>query len=413
MDFGALPPEINSGRMYSGPGAGPMLAAAAAWDGLAAELSSTASSYDSVISGLAGEAWSGPSAASMTAAATPFASWMSSTAGYAEQTAVQARAAAAAYDAAFSATVPPPVIAANRSLLMSLIATNILGQNTAAIAATEAHYAEMWAQDALAMYGYAGASANATVLPPFSTPPRTANPAGLTSQVAAASHSAALAGSQAPTTLTQLMSMVPSALQSLATSGAVNAAQAEPPLLAFLDFIAGPLSPISLFGIGGIPYLLAIQAVLLPMNGSNVVAAVVRAEKMAAAGEWVPPLAGLDAEPRLVSLPTPGGAAVSAGIGNASSVGRLSVPSGWAAATPAAESVTTVPPSAGPGAAPMLTADSGNGLVSNLALGGLAGRAIGATGGAASRAAGTVTDAAKSSKPTKATIIVIPPSAED
>ena len=30
LDFGALPPEINSGRMYVGPGSGPMLAASAA-----------------------------------------------------------------------------------------------------------------------------------------------------------------------------------------------------------------------------------------------------------------------------------------------------------------------------------------------------------------------------------------------
>ena len=42
MDFGAFPPEINSARMYAGPGAGSMLAAAAAWDGLAADLHSTA-----------------------------------------------------------------------------------------------------------------------------------------------------------------------------------------------------------------------------------------------------------------------------------------------------------------------------------------------------------------------------------
>ncbi|EUA42649.1 PPE family protein [Mycobacterium xenopi 4042] len=55
---------------------------------------------------------------------------MNQTAAQAEQAANQARAAAAAYEAAFAATVPPPVIAANRSLLMSLIATNILGQNT-------------------------------------------------------------------------------------------------------------------------------------------------------------------------------------------------------------------------------------------------------------------------------------------
>ncbi|WP_230870431.1 PPE domain-containing protein, partial [Mycobacterium canetti] len=26
MDFGALPPEINSARMYAGAGAGPMMA---------------------------------------------------------------------------------------------------------------------------------------------------------------------------------------------------------------------------------------------------------------------------------------------------------------------------------------------------------------------------------------------------
>ncbi|POX94491.1 hypothetical protein C3477_26875, partial [Mycobacterium kansasii] len=42
MDFAALPPEINSGRMYAGAGAGPLLAAAAAWNGLALELNTTA-----------------------------------------------------------------------------------------------------------------------------------------------------------------------------------------------------------------------------------------------------------------------------------------------------------------------------------------------------------------------------------
>ncbi|MCV7029324.1 PPE family protein, partial [Mycobacterium sherrisii] len=40
MDFAMLPPEVNSGRMYAGAGSGPLMAAAAAWDGLAAELSS-------------------------------------------------------------------------------------------------------------------------------------------------------------------------------------------------------------------------------------------------------------------------------------------------------------------------------------------------------------------------------------
>src|SRR5581483_10074705 len=154
MDFALLPPEVNSGRMYTGPGSGPMLAAATAWDGLAAELQSTAASYRSVIAELSGGPWRGPSSAAMASAVEPYIEWMTASGAQAEQSASQAKAAAAAYEAAFAMTVPPPLIVANRNLLMALIATNIFGQNTAAIAATEADYAEMWAQDVSAMYGY-------------------------------------------------------------------------------------------------------------------------------------------------------------------------------------------------------------------------------------------------------------------
>ena len=108
MDFAMLPPEVNSGRMYAGPGSGPMLAAATAWDGLAAELQSTAASYESAISELSGGPWLGPSSASMAAAAAPYMEWMTTTAAQAEQTATHAKAAAAAYEAAFAMTVPPP-----------------------------------------------------------------------------------------------------------------------------------------------------------------------------------------------------------------------------------------------------------------------------------------------------------------
>ena len=55
-----LPPEINSGLLYTGPGSGPMFAAADAWEGLAAELHSAASSYESVVAGLTKRPWNGP-----------------------------------------------------------------------------------------------------------------------------------------------------------------------------------------------------------------------------------------------------------------------------------------------------------------------------------------------------------------
>jgi PPE-repeat protein len=204
MDFATLPPEVNSGLMYTGPGSGPIIAAAASWDSLAAEVSSAAGDYGSVISGLTSGPWQGPASASMVAAAAPYVSWMNATAAQAEQAADQAKAAASAYEAAFTATVAPPVIAANRTLLASLVATNILGQNTPAIATTEAHYAEMWAQDAAAMYGYAGSSSAASTLTPFAAPPATTT----VSQAAGT-------GASAP--LSQLVTSVPAALQGLAS----------------------------------------------------------------------------------------------------------------------------------------------------------------------------------------------------
>src|SRR3954465_15018967 len=117
MFYAAFPPEINSGRMYSGPGAGPLLAAAAAWGGLATELQSTAATYSSVIASLTSGPWVGPSSLGMAAAATPYVTWMSGTAAQAAQAATQATAAAAAYETAFAAHVPPAEIAANRTQL--------------------------------------------------------------------------------------------------------------------------------------------------------------------------------------------------------------------------------------------------------------------------------------------------------
>jgi PPE-repeat protein len=145
MHFAVLPPEVNSGRIYAGPGVGTMLTAASAWDDLASELHSAAEDYESVIGRLTGEPWQGPSAASMAASAAPQTEWLRTTAAQATQAGNQAKAAASAYESAYSMTVPPTEVAANRARLMTLQATNLLGQNTAAIAANEVEYGEMWA----------------------------------------------------------------------------------------------------------------------------------------------------------------------------------------------------------------------------------------------------------------------------
>jgi PPE-repeat protein len=236
MDFATLPPEVNSGLMYTGPGSGPMIAAAASWDSLATEVSSAASNYGSVVSNLTSGPWRGPASASMAAATAPYVSWMSSTAAQAEQAAGQAKAAAAAYETAFGLTVPPSVIAANRTLLASLISTNILGQNTPAIAATETHYAEMWAQDAAAMYGYAGSSAAASTLTPFAEPPVTTTATGAAAQAGVVARAT---GTGAQTTLSQLMTAMPVALQGLASPASSTSSGAESGFMNLLDFLAG------------------------------------------------------------------------------------------------------------------------------------------------------------------------------
>jgi PPE-repeat protein len=211
LDFAALPPEINSARMYSGAGSGPLLAAGAAWSQLAAEMRSAAASYSSIVSGLTSGSWQGPASTSMAAAAAPYAAWMNTTAAQAEQTAAQAQAAVSAYEAAFGMTVPPAEVAANRIQLASLVATNILGQNTPAIAATEALYSEMWAQDAAAMYGYAGSSATASQLTPFTAPQPTTNAAAESGQTAAVAQATSTSAGNAGNSV------------SAATSAATNA----------------------------------------------------------------------------------------------------------------------------------------------------------------------------------------------
>jgi PPE-repeat protein len=175
MSFSLFPPEINSALMFTGAGSGPLMAASTAWNGLAADLESTATQYQTLITNLVTGSWLGPSSAQMASATAPYIAWLQGTAATAAQTGAQAEAAAAAYQTAYASMVPLPEIAANRALLAELVSNNFLGQNTGAIATTEANYLDMWIQDALGMDTYQVNSQAATALPAQVAAPQVAS----------------------------------------------------------------------------------------------------------------------------------------------------------------------------------------------------------------------------------------------
>jgi PPE-repeat protein len=401
MDFGIYPPEINSGRMYAGAGSGPMIAAAEAWQGLAAELHSAANSYQSVVSGLTAGSWSGPSSASMAAAAASYSAWLTTAATQAEETAAHAKSAVAAYQAAFTSTVPPTMVAANRSQLTTLVATNLFGRNTQAIAANEAQYGEMWAQDAAAMYGYAASSASATSLTPFTPPQQNTNPSGSAGQAAAVSQATGTSAGNVQSTVSsiqQAFSAVPNALTSAATS-----AQSTP--LDTLDLISDLVSiffdlpadlasifvsvPLGTLGIVSLPF--DIGGYGTGIHTDDIVSGWAGVQSWPDTGPapvkpFPAPLLNL----RAGTLPPP---SLSAGLGEANTIGALSVPPTWTVATPAVRPISyTLPalPATTASATAGGPAEGGSGTtLSEMALAGMAGRAMaGTVGTGVSRGAG-------------------------
>lgn len=413
MDFGLLPPEVNSGRMYTGPGSGSMLAAANAWDGLAAVLNSAAVSYASVIAALAAESWLGPASASMAAAAAPYAGWLSIAATQAEQTAAQARTAAAAYETAFAMTVPPPLIAANRSQLLSLVATNILGQNSPVIEALQADYAEMWAQDAAAMYGYAGASEVASTLTPFSPASHAADPA---TAAQAATAAGADAATNAQALIGQLSSIAPQALQGLASPGstaALSSAAVEPAASVSIPTPIGDLDIVA-------AYIAVTATASLTLAAVNTTRPWIYAYNGQHAEPTPDDAGGVEPTQETIATATSasgtgwGGAPASAGVGEAALVGALSVPHSWTMAAPeiklAVESLPSNSFSAAPSGMSMGGAPAG--LLSGMALAGLAGRNMAGTGTRSDTETATAEQDEAKRKPTVVVIQKPPPPGE-
>jgi PPE-repeat protein len=316
MNFATLPPEINSERMYAGPGSGSMTEAVTAWDRLATRLYTAVADYRAVTSKLAA-GWECPAAMAMTQAAAPYINWLNATAAQAEHAAAQAMAAASAYESALAAMVPPPVIEANRAQWKWLAEANCLGQTGPAIADTEADYEQMWAQDTEAMYTFARDSADASTVTPFTSPPTTAGPASQGETLTQMSGTwRVIAAPEVISAGHQVISTIPEALQVLSSS----------PLTTIDASLWSVSSSLSKLGSLSAPLDFAISH----LNSLNKTAAL---NKAAA-------LRSLLTKPNGAS-----GAAITGGFGRGTSIGTLSVPRGWVTHT--TKSPVTVEPQRG------------------------------------------------------------------
>ena len=340
MDFGTLPPEVNSGRMYSGPGPATLLAASAEWAELAAEMHLAAGRCESVVAELTSESWTGPSSMAMMAAVLPYVGWVRTTAAQCEDAATKATAAATAYETAYAMTVPPSLIAANRVRHAALIASNLIGQNTPAIMVAEAEYSEMWAKDAAAMYRYAANSVSVSTLSTFVSPPSTTDPGAGDGVATAMGAGAPLAASGISSSLSMLSQLAKTSTKSVTTStttGVKAASQLASSAMTSLLDVGGSGAPeigSSALGLGSDGFGLStdISGFALDLAGSGL--ELVGGDSLLGAEEAVPgelgALESLDGLNPLDPWSAGLGGEPSAGLGQASQLGTLSVPPGWA-----------------------------------------------------------------------------------
>jgi PPE-repeat protein len=378
MDLGALPPEVSSALIYSGPGSSSLTAAASAWNSVAAELASTAQGLDKVVVQLASEEWMGPASAAMVAAVQPYVAWVETTAGQAEHAAAQALSAAAAFETVFASVVPPPLIAVNRTELAQAMQTNVLGLNNSVIAQLESQYAEFWAQNASSLYSYAASSAAATKISAFTDAPTIANPAAALSSTASSAASSPATSIQS--WLQGLLTNLQSRIQSLTNPFIGNTASSKSALTEIWFLLTGQTvlptnigtlvngySPYAgfFYNTEGLPYF----SVGMGNFGTQI------AKSAGWLGGAAPAAAA--AVPKGIAGLGGAGGQVAAGLGHGAHMAGLTVPNSWPGATlpSAAKPMAAIPVSE-----PITSGESGAGnLVGGMPMGGMgAGRGAGA-----------------------------------
>lgn len=324
VNLSVLPPEINSALIYNAPGWEKLGAAASEWECFATGFHSIAVSFKATFAGLMTN-WPGPAGIWMAGAAAHYASRMTVLAAQTAGACANAKAAERTFKTVFGMAVPPLVIAANRSWLATLATNNLLGQNTQAIAATEAHYLEMWAQDAVTVNGYVTAFHSEVTASLSSTPP----PPVPASTTPTAAHDVLSAISTGPVTEIRW------ALSSLTAEGWLsdNVGQLPPEGAASPGSPGGPSDAssaserLAMYPIG----MLARAAQMSPTGAAELSAK--GNGLFNGFGRLVDYVSGLGAA-RGSGQPMAWVAEVSAQMARALTVGALSIPAAWLSAAP-------------------------------------------------------------------------------
>lgn len=196
--WSGYPPEVNSGRWEAGTGPETWLAASAVWTSFAEIVATATASLMGEIATMTGSTLTGMTSVSMLTSSVPFFGWLAHMEATALMHSVACATVAESWGTCTAGIIPLPVVNQNRITEASLVASNIFGQNSPAIAELDREYGQFWAQDGASMMSYDSAVTVATMPKFVSPPPPLANLAGGASQLADnAAQTAAQAGQSA------------------------------------------------------------------------------------------------------------------------------------------------------------------------------------------------------------------------